>query len=182
MRRAVFSASYDETVTTSSFQQSQASLFPLEDEFGNPIDNPGTRPIDIATNDATVTDQALLLKRFTFGMSLRGRRTDASVNFTNVRREYALGINDETINTLGARVSRRLSPQTSVNGGVRWQLSEFGGIQGDETLTGLDLGLSHTVFRDVTARLNYRYQHVSSDISFNSYTENRLWADVLVVF
>jgi uncharacterized protein (PEP-CTERM system associated) len=52
MRRAVFNASYNEPLTTTAFQQSQAVLFALEDAFGNPIENPGEQQVRVATNEA----------------------------------------------------------------------------------------------------------------------------------
>ena len=178
----VFSASYDEELNTSSFEQSQGGVFALEDAFGNPIDNPGAQPVDVSTNDSSLSDEVFLSQNFQFGMTYAGRRNNASLNYSNNRRSYDRGDGDETINSVTLSVSRSLSRSTSVDASTLWQLAEFGGDDDNETLVSFNLGLSHTVFRDVTGRLSYRHQRLSSDTSANEYTENRISADVSVRF
>lgn len=182
MRRAVFNASYEEDITTTSFQQSQGILFDIEDAFGVEIVNPGEQQVDVATDDATLTDETIVARTFNFGVDVRGRRSKGSLNFRNSRREFQRSDRDETVNSLKAKVSRNLSRHTSANAGANWELFDPGGRGEESTQIGLNFGLSHTVFRDVTARVNYRHQRESSDAPNRSYKENRLSANVAVRF
>jgi uncharacterized protein (PEP-CTERM system associated) len=182
MRRAVFNASYQESITTTAFQQSQATLFAREDAFGNTIENPGNQQVDVATNEASLGDATFVSRSFSFGVSVAGRRSSASLNLTNNRRSSSTATPDNIVSGISANASRTLSRHTSVNANANMQISDPGGSNDKSTQIGLGVGVSHTVFRDVTARMNYRHQRVSSDAANSSYQENRISADVAVRF
>jgi uncharacterized protein (PEP-CTERM system associated) len=182
MRRAVFTAAYNESITTTSFQQSQATLFALEDDFGNEILNPGEQVVGIATNEATLGDETIVSRVFSFGMSVRGRRTSGGLNLTNSRRAYQRNTEDDVVSTISTNVSHKLSRHTTATAGATVQLSDPSGVNDESTQIGLNVGISHTLSQDVTTRVNYGHQRVSSDAPSSSYTENRLTANVSVRF
>jgi uncharacterized protein (PEP-CTERM system associated) len=184
MRRAVFTASYSEEVTTGNINLSRTSLFPVEDAFGNPIINPG------ASADRTLPRGRLspgnditIQRRFNLALALRGQRTSGSVTAYHDRREGQSGQGDEQV--IGFRVSatRQLSRTTSASVGTDWELSDAGAVAGadDDLTVSLDLRLSRSFASDLSGSLGYSHYREFSD-SEGDFTENRVTASLRMTF
>jgi uncharacterized protein (PEP-CTERM system associated) len=184
MRRAVFTASYSEEVTTGNINLSRAQLFPVEDAFGNPIVNPGasadrTLPLDRLDPGNDIVIQ----RRFNLVLALQGRRTSGSIAVYHDRREGQSGQGDEQVIGFRASATQRLSSATSASVGTEWQLSDAGAAAGadDDQTISLDLRLSHTFASDLSGSLGYSHYRDSSD-SQGGFTENRVTASVRMLF
>lgn len=184
MRRAVFTASYSEEVTTGNINQSRLQLFAVEDAFGNPIENPGAsadrtlrRDQLDATNDTTIQ------RRFNFGLAFQGRRTSANVSAFHDRREGQSGQGDETVIGINASATRQLSWRTSASVGSSWQVSDAGAIAGadDDQTISLDLRLNRQFNSDLSGSLGYTLYHETSE-SEGDFTENRVTASLRMLF
>ncbi len=181
-RRAAWTASYQEDITTTRQSQIDRQLIPLVDAFGDPVLDPGTGLlVQVPVDTATITEEVLVEKQFRGGVTLRGRRTDASVSLFNTQREFQLSGADEEVFGASASISRRLSQRTTVSLNGGWQQSELaGGAREDRRW---NAGVSMTrQFRDLSAQASFQRVQQESDLAASEYEENRFTVNLNLSF
>lgn len=181
-RRTVWTASYNEDVTTVRQILLQRQVIPLTDAFGNPILVPGTNTVlAVAVNTPTLTNQAVVNKSFQGSMAIRGVRTKASVSAYVDQRDYQLTNTTESVFGFHAEGTRRLSPRISgrIIGGWQRTLPQQGGSR--EYWTG-GVSLTRQFNPYVSGTLDYRYTQQDSNTTSNHYRENQISAFVRVNF
>ncbi len=173
-RRAAWTASYSEDITTTRQSQLDRQLIPLLDAFGAPILDPGTGLlVQVPVDSATITEEVLVAKQFQGGVTLRGRRTDASINVFNTQRDFQLSGGNETVFGGSASVSRQLSQRTTVSLSGGWQQSELAGGTREDQLWNAGVSMTRQFARDLSAQADYRRVQQESDLAANEYEENR---------
>ena len=183
MRRAVFSASYNESATTTSQVQLERILVPLADAFGEPILDPASGlPIAVPVDTPTLTEEVFIVRRFSGSASLRGKRTTATFSLFDERRSFEFTGDDERVYGASSNVSRRLSRRTSANANGNWQVSEprTGGRQ--DSRWSLGVGLSHQVNRDARGAVELRHTVSDSPGSASDFNESRENASMQMQF
>jgi len=184
-RRTRWVASYSEEVTTSRQQQLQRVIVPLQDPFGQPIEDPVTGdPATVPLDFVVPTDETIVAKTFNATMAVTGRRTTATVSLARSDRSFQITNDTETQTHASVSVTRTLSRRLSLNGGLTWRLTtpRTGTGSGDETRWMLDAGLSYQVARRANGRLSYRYTKQEDEAGASDFSENQIAASVNLRF
>ncbi len=174
-RRTIWTASYDEDISTTREDQLQRELIPLVDAFGDSVIDPSSgNAVEIPVDIATSTDEVLVRKRLQASVDLRGRRTDANLSLFNERREYQITGDIERVAGISAGLNRRLSRKTTLGVSGSWQ--ETGPLTSaqDDQRWDIVLTLSRQIGRDANGTLAYRHTKRDATESADDYTENRL--------
>lgn len=180
-RRAIFTARYNETATTTALQQLETRLIPLEDVFGVPIVDPGLQDIFLAVNVPTVTDQTLISKRFDTDVTVRGRRTTGSLGAFHFRRDFQVTGGEERVYGVNGGLSRQLSRGLTGRFSADWQDTELVDSTKEQRWS-VRLSLSKQIFRDLSGRVTYRHIENDSDTPGGDYSENRVSASLTMLF
>ncbi len=182
-RRAAWTASYAEDITTTRQTQLDRQLIPLVDAFGTPILDPGTGLlVQVPVDTATITEEVLVEKQFRGGVTLRGRRTDASVSLFNTQREFQLSGGNEEVLGASASISRRLSHRTTVSLNGGWQQSELAGGAREDTRWDAGVSMTRQFARDLNAQASFQRVQQESDLATNEYEENRFTVNLNLSF
>jgi uncharacterized protein (PEP-CTERM system associated) len=172
---------YNESRTTTAQRRLNRRVIAFEDAFGDPIENPGLRPVLIPIDEPDATDEALISRRLDASVSVRGRRTNGTLSVFQERRSFELSGGDEDVMGVRVSASRTLSRYGSVSGGGFFQHSQF--VDGrEDDIYGLNLSYSRRISADLRAVVNYTHVRNESDQPQNEYVENRVTATLTMLF
>ena len=184
-RRTVWTASYNESVTTSRDILLQQQLVPLVDPFGRPIVDPLTGQVfQVAIDTPTLNNQVLIQKTFQGSVALAGRRSSVTLSVYDTKWDYPASP-ELNQSVLGATVSlsHTLSTATTASLSGNWQPGTFtDNDQANYDYWGAWLTLSHQLSEHLSGSLTAGHQQQSSDDPNNDYEENRLGAFLTVTF
>jgi len=181
-RRTVWSASFQEDITTTRQLQLDRQLFTVVDAFGQPVfDNTGSA-VQIPLDIASINDDTLVRQRFELSMAAQGRRTSFNVTVFDESREFQRSGDDETVRGLRATASRSLSRRTTARIGGSWQESQFNQLDRDDTLYQAEASLTHRFGQNLNGTLSYRRFARESTDPNAEFDENRISARVSMTF
>jgi uncharacterized protein (PEP-CTERM system associated) len=173
-------------VSVQDFRQSllEQEVVPLEDEFGNPIEDPFTgEGLAVIRNTPVLVDQVFVRQRFTTSVATNWARTRARLQLDVAWDEYQQGDNPETTSSqVLFDLRRSLTRQTSGNLQLRyWDWRRDGG--GGDIFNNSDfdqyrvsIGLSHRLGRRTSVGLNVERTERNGESDLDSYDENRVSA------
>jgi len=120
-RRSAWTANYTRNLQTARDEFLDRAIFPLVDEFGNPIEDPTLDPESYRlVPGATLDDTVFIADRFNLGWGWTRRRLSLSLNVGFVRRDD-LRIDSVTRDgILNFNLGRRLSARSSAGFNGRW--------------------------------------------------------------
>jgi len=182
-RRSVWNLSYSEdTVTTQQLLLDQ-QVFETTDAFGNQIQNPLDNGVLRDTSLQSLTDEVFITKTAALSVSFRTGKSDISADVSKTLRFFELSGNDEDVTSLSASWNWQFTRRSSSNLRAGWQKTESDGVNAfsDERFD-----FSATITRNILSRLNgsinYQYIDQSSNDNLNSYSENRITANLSLQF
>jgi len=175
-RRSIWNLSYSEdTVTTQQLLLNQAIFETTDDPLQNPVNSGVLRD----TRLQTLTDEVFITKTAALSVSFRTGKSDVSVNVSKTLRTFEQSGDDEDVSSLSASWNWQFTRRSSSNLQAGWQKTESDGLNAfsDERYN-----FSATLTRNILARLNaslsYQYIDQSSNDNLNSYSENRMTANL----
>ena len=184
-RRTRWSASYRESLTTSRQEQLDRVLVPLQDEFGEPIEDPVSGDLVVVPiNFVVPTDEVIVIRAFNGAVAFTGRRTSATLTMTRSERTFQSTNDEETQTAATVRLSHSLSSRLSASSSLGWRLSEprTGTGSGEETRWTFDAAVNYALSSRATGRLSYGYITQEDDGAASDFDENRLVASLNVRF
>ena len=182
-RRMVFTANYDEDITTSSQQLLDRQLIPLEDAFGDPVLDPVSGDqVLLPVDRSTLTEEVQVSKRFSASASYRGRRGSASFSVFEDRRTFQLSGDEEHVFGFSASASRQLSRRTSMSLNGSWQRSNPAGTGGGNSLWSVGASLNYQFSQGINASLDLRRLTREGQRAADSHDEHRASVRVDVRF
>jgi len=182
-RRAVLTARYAEDTTTSSQIQLQRQLIPLTDAFGEPILDPDSgQAVLIPTDTPALSEEVIVRQRLDAGVTVKGRRSEASLKLFNDRRAFQLTGDSERTFGLSASASRRLSRLIGARLSGSWQRTKPRAGGPRETRFELGAGLSRQLSGSISLNLDLRHLRQISASASGDYSENRASASLSARF
>ncbi len=182
-RRSVWNISYSEdTVTTQQLLLDQ-QIYNTVDAFGNRIQNPLAAAAFRNAALPTLTDEVFVTKTAQLSVSMKTGKSNLNASLSKTYREFELSGNEEEVTSLSAGWNWRFMPRSHSNIQVNWQETESKGnsVFSDERFD-VSLGLNRNIFSRVNGSLIYRFIDQSSNDNLNSYTENRITANLSIHF
>jgi len=131
----------------------------------------------------TLTDEVFVTKRADISFSFKTGKSDISANAFKTFRTFEQSSNDQEVTGLSTSWNWQFLKRTSSNLRASWQKTESDGIN---SFSDERFDFSASVTRNILARLNgsleYRFVDQSSNDNLNSYSENRITANLSLQF
>lgn len=182
-RRTRWTANYRETVTTTRQLQLQRVIVPLEDEFGDVVEDPVTgEPILVPVEFAVPTDEVIVNRAFRGTVRATLKRSNATLTVFRNARTFQITNDEETSLGASVRLSHNMSARLRAAAGMSWTLTEPRASIGDETRWTWDASMSYDVGPSASSRLAYRYTTLEDDSGASDFEENRLTASLNLRF
>jgi uncharacterized protein (PEP-CTERM system associated) len=190
-RRSIWSLTHDNDTTTTQAILGNLQIFGVQDQFGNPINNPQANPS--AINLPPLTNEVIVRKRWNFSASFRSGKTTLSSNAYNENRVFQLSGNHEKVWGINASWNWQFAPNTSIYLQPTWQETERDPnallpngsrslISSKDQRYDIAVGLSQAITRKISGRLEVRHINQTSDLKINDYQENRATATMFMRF
>jgi len=180
-RRSVWAVTYTEDTVTTQQLLLDEQIFTTTDAFGNQIITPSSNNRN--TRLPSFTDEVFVTKTADLSVSFRTGKSDLNANVSKTIRTYELRQVDEEVTAVSAGWSWQFSRQSSSNLTSSWQKTES---DGTNSFSDKRFDISASVTRNFLSRLNgsleYRYTEQSSDDNLNNYSENRITANLSLIF
>ncbi len=194
-RRAVWRASYNQTLTDSRTQQMAEgnSTYWSSVDHGDSYLVQGqyehkrlVKITDKTSGDhvlseykgdfdyATLTDEHYVIETLNTGFTLNTRRSNLSVDAHFTRREYEVSRREGRDIGINTSWSRQLTPKTDAKVALSWQKNRADKNATEDTRWTLSLGLSKRVTQYTSANLDYKYRRLDSTASTGEYRENQV--------
>ncbi len=181
-RRTVWSAGFEEDIALTRQVQIEEVLVPLEDPFGERIEDPVSgADIRLPIDQATPTTEPFIRRRLDASVAVRGRRTHLVVRGFREKRDFEQTGDDELVFGADASLRRRLSRHTTFRIFGTWQESD---LRGDFERTRWEgsARVQRQVGASISAAIEYRYTEQDGDRSADEFTENRISAVATLTF
>jgi len=181
-RRSVWKLSYSEDTMTTQQLLLDQQIFTTSDAFGNSIQGTSNDALRNSTLP-TLTDEVFVTKRADISFSFKTGKSDISANAFKTFRTFEQSSNDQEVTGLSTSWNWQFLKRTSSNLRASWQKTESDGIN---SFSDERFDFSASVTRNILARLNgsleYRFVDQSSNDNLNSYSENRITANLSLQF
>ena len=183
-RRSIWNLSYSQDTLTTQQLLLDQQIFSVKDAFGDQQDNIVLSQDSLFnTRLPTLTDEVFITKRAELSVSFRTGKSDLSANVFKTIRTFEQSGNDEEVTGLSASWNWNFARRTSVLFRSNLQRTES---DGDNSFSDDRFDFSVGVTRNILARLNgvveYRYTDQNSEDNLNSYSENRISANLSLQF
>ncbi len=180
-RRSVWRLSYIEDTITSQQSLLDQQIFSTTNAFGNQIQNPTFNSRNLSLT--SLTDEVFTTKTAQLSYSFRTGKSDISAEVFKTYRTFELSKDDEEVFGLSASWNWQFSRRTSSNLRAGWQKTESDGINNfSDDRFDLSLAITRNILSRLYGSLEYRYVDQSSDDDLNSYSENRVTANLSLTF
>ena len=131
----------------------------------------------------TLTDEVFITKTADLSFSFQTGKSNISANAYKIIRTFELSGNDEDVTGLSASWNWNFIRRTSSNLNIGWQKTESDGLT---NFSDKRFDFSASITRQILSRLNgsieYRYINQDSSDNLNSYSENRITANLSLQF
>ena len=168
------------------FSCPSGTVLPENVTYAQAIATPGCRLVGLLFG-TSLQNGVFLAKLLTADASWSLGKTELGLSFSDLQRIYqqVSGVDDRT-QFVSATVNYRLSRATRLNAGLSLgrvtATSPVASTNREDTLYGLNLGVSHQFSRDLTGALTFRHQERSSSAINSDYSENSLTASANLRF
>ncbi len=186
-RRSMWSLTHNNDTTTTQSILSELQIFTQRDAFGNIVLDPITnQPIQRALYLNTLTDDVIVRKMWNFSVSFSAGRSTLAANAFTEDRVFQITGNHQQVNGINANWSVRVGAQTTAYISPHWQqtdrASTLTSAATQDNRYDVAIGLTQSITRQINGRLEFRHLNQTSDLTTNSFQENRATANLLMRF
>jgi len=183
-RRSIWSLTYNEqTVTTQKLLLDQ-QIFTTTDAFGQPQTNAvATQDTSFNIRLPSLTNEVFITKNADISVSFRTGKSNLSADLYQTRRVFQQSGNRETVTGISASWNWRFSNRTQFLLSSNWQQTRSKGTTpfSDQRFN-VKLAVTRNIFARLNGKIDYRFVDQNSDDHLNTYSENRISANLLLQF
>jgi uncharacterized protein (PEP-CTERM system associated) len=181
-RRSTITASYLTSLVTSRQLQLEAILLgPATDDDGNPIFNDLGEQQFLVLILPTLGVENIVQDQFKLAYLFQGKKTSVRLDTAFADRSFQLSGNSTESVSTNLRVSRRLTPRTSVTAGLSW-VEKKDNANSDQELVSFRIGVKTEVGNKSNIRVDLQRSENDDSAGTNDYTENRITASLGLTF
>ncbi|MGD9164880.1 MAG: TIGR03016 family PEP-CTERM system-associated outer membrane protein, partial [Chromatiales bacterium] len=173
-QRTIWTASYERDYTSARGELLRPTLFQRQDAFGNLVrDAVLESPLRIDRSSApspTISAEFYVLERFVTNFTLATGRTTLDLGGSHAERDYVDDADDTKDVRLSGRLTRAVSPQTSVYFSLSGTNHEEEELDYDQLVSAL--GGSYMLGVNTTLGMRLAHLERDADIETESYEEN----------
>ncbi len=177
-KRSTLRADYRRDLTFDRSIRSGENILPGQDEFGDPIAPSDGTPLGIDGEPVLPSNSPILDERFSLSYAYRGRLSTFQITGSQSEQFRAIDGRRSTFTNAALSLSRNLSRQTSVTGGLSWgdreSEQQLGDLLNDSQTYTAFAALQRQLATNLDMVGRYQYRVRESDTPNNEYTENRV--------
>lgn len=166
----------DTTTTQSILLQQQLVTVDINPD---PLVN---QPVQLLFNIPTLTDEVIVRQLWNLSFSYFTGKSRFAVNGFLEDRSFELSENNETVSGVNGVWNWQFATRTNAYFSPGWQLIDRQNSSSPDNRYDIAIGMNRVITNRLTGRLEYRHLNQSSELSDNSFQENRATASLSMRF